>query len=601
MSASIRNAIGLLCIALTSTPVFAESVITTVAGNGVQGFSGDNGPAMAAQLFRPLGMEIDAAGNLYVADTHNHRIRKIRTDGRIISIAGTWVQGFSGDGGPATLAALAYPSGLALDAEGNLYIADRGNNRIRKVTPAGVITTVVGTGTQGFSGDGGLATAAELNTPFGVKIDVQGNLYIADTFNNRIRKVTRAGFISTVAGGAAGGFGGDGGAATSALLNGPFGVEIDPEGNLYIADTYNNRIRKVSPEGIITTLAGVETPGFSGDGGPATSAALNNPCSVGIDVSGNILFADTFNSRIRMVTPEGVITTIAGGFESGYGGDGGPATSAMLSGPVGIASNLHGSLYIADTGNHRIRKVAGAIGTSTFFPQIAVGGGYKMVITFGNNGSDMLSGTLSLKDQQGNPLVIRAALHHPGSEEVELTGSDFPILLPPGSVGFLTADTLDPEHAIHAGWARIASSGGSLYGVAMYQLVVEEVVTSAVGVLPSTLMQYATVPVDDDYSQRLLTAYALANPTDQNLVIKIGLVDEEGNLVDDSISISLLPGQHYARYLHEDLNDPGLRFKGSIVIRAQAGGGFTAVAFVQNQDQFTAIPVNPGKASHLPD
>jgi sugar lactone lactonase YvrE len=601
MNPFIRAGIAVLCVALTSAPVFSESIITTVAGNGEQGFGGDSGPALAALLYRPLGVEIDIAGNLYIADTYNHRIRKVETDGRITSIAGTWEQGFSGDGGPATSAALANPSGIAFDADGNLYIADRGNNRIRKVTPAGIITTVAGNGTQGFSGDGGIATAAELNSPFGVKVDAQGNLYIADTFNNRIRKVTRAGFISTVAGGVTGGFGGDGGAATSALLSAPFGVDVDPGGTLYIADTFNNRIRRVSPEGIITTLAGIGTQGFSGDGGPATSAELYDPSSVEIDVSGNILLTDTLNNRVRMITPEGVITTIAGVEESGYSGDGGPATSAKLNGPVGIASHLLGSLHIADTGNNRIRKVSGTIGIATFFPQIAVGGGYTTVITFGNNGSEILEGTLSLKDQQGNPMVIGAAFNHPGSDEISLTDSEFPLLLAPGSVGFLTASALNSEDPVRVGWARIASTGGSLYGVAMFQLVVEEVLTSAVGVLPSALMQYATIPVDDDYSQRRLTAYALGNPTEQNLVIKIGLVDQEGNLVDDEITIPLAPGQQYARYLHEDLNDPQLRHKGTIVLRAQAGGSFTAVAFIQNQDQFTAVPVNPGKASHIPD
>ena len=470
-----------------------------------------------------------------------------------------------------------------------------------KISQSGIITTVAGKGTPGFSGDGGLATSAQLNNPFGIDIDVQGNLYIADTFNNRIRKVTRTGIISTVAGGTLSGFDGDGGPATSALLNAPFGVEIGPDGSIYIADTFNNRIRKVSPAGIITTIAGSSSFGYGGDGGPAISAEMNSPSSVKLDAWGNVLVADTYNNAVRQVTPEGVITTIAGMGAIGFTGDGGPATSARLNGPVGVVADVLGNLLIADTGNHRVRKVSGALGVATFFSQFAAGGGYATVITIGNNGADTASATLRLFDQLGNPFAVNATWSLPGSDPVSVIDSEFSFDLAPGSVGFVIAEALNPEDPVKVGSAEILSSGGSVYAVSMYKLVIDEVLTSAVGVLPSALMQYATIPVYDDYSQRQLTSYALSNPTSRNVTIKIGLVDQMGKLDKDRISIRLAPGQQVARYLHEDLNDSEFRYKGSIVIRAQGGGSFTAIGVFQNQDQFTAIPVIPGKAAHLPD
>ena len=217
---------------------------------------------------------------------------------------------------------------MAVDASGNLYIADTGNNRIRKVSATGIITTVAGNGSAGYSGDGGPATSAQLDGPEGVAVDGSGNLYIADTCNNRIRKVSATGIITTVAGNGSAGYSGDGGPATSAQLSLPAGVAVDGSGNLYIADSGNNRIRKVSATGIITTVAGNGSPGYSGDGGPATSAQLNQPAGVAVDASGNLYIADSSNNRIRKVSATGIITTVAGNGFDGYSGDGGPATSA---------------------------------------------------------------------------------------------------------------------------------------------------------------------------------------------------------------------------------------------------------------------------------
>jgi sugar lactone lactonase YvrE len=337
----------------------SNGVITTVAGNGTQGYSGDNGPATSAQLNYPNAVAVDSAGNLYIADADNYRIRKV-SGGVIATVAGNGTGGFSGDNGPATGAELGYPAGLAVDAAGGLYIADEGNARIRKVSN-GVITTVAGNGSGVYGGDGGPAAGAALWTPEGIALDAVGNLYIADGANNRIRRVSN-GVIDTVAGDGTSGYTGDNGAATGAQLYQPLGVAVDSAGNVYIADTQDQRIRKVS-EGVIVTVAGNGTWGYSGDSGPATGAELGDPSAVAVDSVGNMYIADFNNSRIRKVS-NGVIATVAGNGAASFGGDNGPAASAQLWGPEGVAVDATGNLYIADTGNHRVRKVSnGAIAT----------------------------------------------------------------------------------------------------------------------------------------------------------------------------------------------------------------------------------------------
>ncbi len=337
----------------------SAAAIETVAGNGAPGYSGDGGPAAAAQIDNSYGVAADGAGNLYIADTSNHRIRKVdASTGNISTIAGTGTGGYGGDGGLATAAQLDNPYGVTPDASGNLHIADTLNHRIRKVDAStGNISTIAGTGTGGYGGDGGLATAAQLNYPSGAALDASGNLYIADTFNDRIRKVDTAGMITTVAGTGTNGDSGDGGPATAAQLNQPSGVAVDGAGNLYIADAPNHRIRKVDAAGVITTIAGTGSGGFSGDGGAATAARLNQPASVALDGSGNIYIADWFNHRVRKVDAAGVITTIAGTGSGGFSGDGGAATAARLNQPASVALDGSGSLYISDRVNQRVRKV----------------------------------------------------------------------------------------------------------------------------------------------------------------------------------------------------------------------------------------------------
>ena len=331
-------------------------VIATMSGNGTVGSGGDNGPALSAQLNYPNGVAVDSTGDLYIADTYNHRIREV-SSGTIATVAGNGTAGYSGDNSPAAGAHLNYPEGVAVDSAGNLYIADTNNNCIREVS-SGAIATVAGSGGNVYGGDGGPAISAQLNAPPGVAVDSAGNLYIAD-YNNRIRKVSN-GVIATVAGGASS-FG-DNGPAIGAELFRPYGVAVDAAGNSYIADSGNSRVRKVS-NGVITTVAGNGAQGFGGDNGAATSAQLNEPYGVAVDSSGNLYIADSGNSRIRMVA-NGVITTVAGSGTQGFGGDNGPATSALLNNPYGVAVDSSGNLYIADSGNSRIRMVANDVITT---------------------------------------------------------------------------------------------------------------------------------------------------------------------------------------------------------------------------------------------
>jgi uncharacterized protein (TIGR03437 family) len=410
--------------------------LTRIAGNGRGGYSGDGGPATAAQLETPMGIAVDSAGNVYVADRDAAVVREIASNGTISTVAGTGTAGYSGDGGQAAQAQLNAPMGLAVDSSGNLLIADSQNHRIRKVSANGTISTVAGTGAPGYSGDGGQASSAALNEPEGVAADTAGNVYIADTVNDRVRVVASNGNISTVAGnGLSAVYGsiwdetgvstttGDNGPATSAAVVLPTDVAVDRSGNFYIADYGNARIRvvtkgiintlagrsdgipitdgqeaistrlsgptglaadaagnvyfaegsiatgsglgngdyrlwKITPAGILNLVAGNGLESYAGDGGPAVLAQLNGPASIAIDPAGNLYLADSENHRIRRISATGAISTIAGNGTPGFSGDSGQASNAALNGPLGVAVDAFGNVYIADTNNNRIRKVS---------------------------------------------------------------------------------------------------------------------------------------------------------------------------------------------------------------------------------------------------
>ena len=342
-----------------------SGVLTRVAGTCTAGYSGDGGPAVKAQLSQPDGLALDGAGNLYIADAANSVVRRVAPNGIITTVAGNGISGYSGDGSLAASAQLNVPTGVAVDSAGNLYVADFSNHVIRKVAPNGTISTLAGTGKCGHSGDGSAATGAQLCGPQGVAVDSAGNVYISDTNNNTIRKVVAGGTIFAIAGNGGYGYSGDGGAATAAQLRFPLGLSLDSAGNLYIADARNNVIREVSSSGIITTVAGTGAGGYSGDNGPATSAQLSDPGGVAIDSAGNLEIADNVNNRVRVVNQAGAITTLAGNGFTPSSGDGGQAALAQFSVFSALAVDATGSLYIGDPNAYVVRKVTpgGAIAT----------------------------------------------------------------------------------------------------------------------------------------------------------------------------------------------------------------------------------------------
>jgi sugar lactone lactonase YvrE len=333
-----------------------------LAGTGQPGDSGDGGPASACRLNMPFDVAFDSGGNLFLSDTSNHRIRRVdaRT-GTISTIAGSGKKGFGGDGGAAISALLDEPYGLALDLNGNLYFADRLNRRVRRVdATTGLISTVAGDGSKTSSGDGGPAAKAGLVEPNGVALDSRGHLYIADVADHRIRVVDlAAGTITTFAGDGRGHHAGDGGLAARASIHGARAVEVGPDGTVWILERQGNRLRSVDPKtGVITTRSGTSKPGYSGDGGPATDAMLNGPKELCLDRGGNVYIADTENHAIRRIdAATGRITTVVGDGRRPVPGVESPANTDRLDRPHGVAEAPDGSIVVGDTGNHRIRRV----------------------------------------------------------------------------------------------------------------------------------------------------------------------------------------------------------------------------------------------------
>jgi NHL repeat len=364
-----------------------SGTVAAVAGSGRVGYDGDGGPAVDARLYQPRMMTFDGAGNMYITDTFNQVIRVVDPGGTISTVAGVATpvaagsgdqcpRHFSGDGGPALEAKLSCPHSVAVSPSGRLAIADSANDRIREVDENGIIRTIVGTGLAGFGGDGGPAAQAKLNDPKGILYDPAGNLYIADTSNDRIRKVGTDGIITTVIGTGVQGGDGDGGPALAAQLSEPRTLGWGPTGELYITEPKIHRIRKVDAGGIITRLAGTSLPGFSGDGGPAADAALDTPRGIAADADGVVYIADSGNHRIRRIGADGIITTIAGTGVNESSGDGGPAAAASFDAPRATAI-FGNDLYVADTFGNRIRVIKGI----TTGPAVSAAGPSTVVTT----------------------------------------------------------------------------------------------------------------------------------------------------------------------------------------------------------------------------
>ncbi len=390
LNPNLRYAVLFLVALLCNTYGKAQT-ITTFAGTGTAGFTGDGGAAVAARIENPWGATCDSSGNLYFTDGTNQVIRKVTPAGIISTIAGVpGSSGESGDGGPATAALMTIPRALAVGKGGNIYVIDD-NFALRKIDPSGTISTVAGTAySYGLSGDGGPATAARLHSPIAVAADRAGNVYIAEWLANKIRKIDTAGIITTYAGNGSGGFSGDGGPATAAQIDTPLALAVDTAGNLYVS-CYSSRVRKISASGTITTIAGTGVFGYTGDGGSAASAKIGYVWGIVADKSGNLYMSDNYFNRVRRISATGIITSIVAWGGYGYAGDGGPSTSCMLAQPMGVTIDSIGNLLIADMDNNRIRKVdicrplvanvsglsSICYGDTTIFADITVGGSWS--------------------------------------------------------------------------------------------------------------------------------------------------------------------------------------------------------------------------------
>ena len=429
---------------MVACTVASAQEIVTFAGTGTAGFNGDLIPATTAQLNGCIGVAVDAYGTVYISDFGNNRIRTVDLLGDIHTLAGGDSAGYWGDGGLAVNSKLNTPRQVCIDPFGNVFIADAGNNCIRKVSNTGIITTVAGMGAAGFNGDGGAATNAVLNYPCGVAVDTGGNIYIADTYNNCIRKVNKLGVILTIAGlpGSTGGYGGDGGRADTSQFNYPVALFVDNADNLYVADMLNERVRKLDSGGTahIATVAGCGVAGSWGDGGVAVTAALNAPDAMCVDQYGNIYISDQYNNKIRKVfAATGVIASIAGTGTGGYAGDGGSPLAAELNSPQGVACDGAGNVYIADFGNQRIREVVLRAGVThenipksslTVLPNPASGSNFSMRLTANTDFAvkyeviDVLGRTVGTLEGLSNTTLTAQMNLKPGVYEV-LAVSDF--------------------------------------------------------------------------------------------------------------------------------------------------------------------------------
>ncbi|HEY2382022.1 MAG TPA: NHL repeat-containing protein [Terriglobia bacterium] len=563
--------------------VSPDGSIHTVAGTGVPGFSGDGGPAVSARFTLPVDVAADGIGNLFVADQANYRIRRIDAAGLISSVAGK-----SDDGNSPLAAQFFFQNTIATDRAGNLYIADTDVHRIRKITNRGVMTIVAGNGTGGFSGDGGSATSAQLYYPAGITVDAAGNLFIADTRNERIRKVTPGGIISTIAGagsaGGAGGAGGDGGPALQAEVNEPAGVTVDSAGNVFIAETGSHRIRRINPAGVITTIAGNKTMGFSGDGGPGTSAQLAFPAAVAVDAAGNVFIADSVNNRIRRVAPNGIITTVVGTGTIGFSGDGGPATAAHITYPQAIAIDGSGDLFIADTNNQRIRKVT----PDGIIRSVAGTGAYGFSGDGGSAIAAEITSPYGIAVDGANTLFISDTFSN-RIRKIVLTEIPFTLV---DRGGTLLAST-GTSATIQTGYAQIEATGSTPPAALAIFSDRAGALISETGILAAPALSSGRIYAEIDGP--LQTGVAIANPNSQTATIRFFYTDAAGHDLGSGTA-TIGANQQIARFLDaEPFNTfGGGSFQGTFSFTSDVPVGAIAIRGLLNErGEFlmSALPV----------
>ena len=528
---------------------------------------------------------MSSGGNVYIADTGNFVVRVVNiSTGNITTFAGNGSAGSTGDGLAATVATLMGPTAVAVDAAGNVYIADPTADRVRMVNASGVISTFAGSGSPGFSGDGGVATAAKLNYPSAVAVDTAGNVYIADTGNHRIRKVT-AGTITTFAGDNTLGFNGDNVAPTATSLFSPQGVAVDSSGNVFIADTQNDRIREVS-NGLITTVAGNGTAAYTGDRGAATAASLNLPRAVAVDSIGNIYIADYGNNVIRKVS-DSTITTIAGTGGVGFAGDGGPPIAAQFDGITGIALDPTGAFtYVADSQNNAIRLITNTV-SSGVIPQFAAGGNYVTGLYVVNKSSSPTPFTISFYNDQGTAVTVPVS---GGSSSATISGNSFTDTIPALGLGYYEAGVLGSGTTLSG--SAVIQSSSSIVVQALFRhegaaaTPYEAAVASTLGSLE------AEFPFDDTIyeptSEQISTGIAIVNIDGSNTAsITCVARDNNGKVIASAVTPPALnPMGHWSAYQFPAL----IGLRGTLDCTSNTKIGVIALRFL-GTDAVSTLPV----------
>ncbi len=578
---------GSALLGLVALTAFGQTAgtIVTVAGTGNGGYNGDNQAATSAQLNAPPFVAVDAAGNIYIADEHNNRVRKVDTSGKITTIAGTGSVGFSGDGGPATSAQLNGPTGVFVDGSGNVYINDPGNQRIRKIDGTGKITTIAGTGSAGYNGDGIAATSANLFNAVRTVVDPAGNIYIADQSDHRIRKIDTNGIITTIVGTGTAGYNGDG-VGTSTLLNNPTALALDSAGNLYFSDQFNHRIRELTA-GRVVTLAGTGTAGYNGDG-IALNTQLNFPGGLAVDPTTQaIYFTDGPNYRLRKLSTDRTqITTIAGTGTAGYNGDNIAANTAQLSTDFGVAVDSLGNIYIADTGNNRIRKISSfGAGTPTFIgsmPHLAALGGWNTSFTFVNKGTTAASLSNNLYAPNGSQLPLPIVFPQTGTSTTTASVTQTVA----ANASFVMQATGTASVPYLEGSAQLAATG-NVDGFAIFHFDPNQ----QEAVVPMETRTASSYVLALDNTNGVLTGVAIANVSASASSIPVIIRDDKGNLL--STTFLSLPANGHTSFV---LSDPAVGFpatanlRGTIEFDAPSGAQISVLGIRYTGGTITTLP-----------